>query len=120
MGSVEGRIGGLFYLRIHETGGTIRPRSARYLTVPLPAARDASGMPIKKSARDWDKTFVMRSKNGNLIVARRVGRTVVPLYLLVRQIAIAPRLGMRQRLLGGAVAFAERATKSMAREMRGG
>lgn len=120
MDSVQGRIGGLFTLKIHESGGTVRPRSAQYLTVPLPAALDASGVPVKKSARDWDKTFVMRSKNGNLIVARRDGRKVVPLYLLVRQVVIAPRLGMRDRLEAGKQRFIERTLKSLAREMRGG
>jgi hypothetical protein len=120
IGTMEGRIGGLFYLKIQETGGTLRPRGAQYLTVPLPAALDSSGMPLKKSAREWDKTFVMRSKTGNLIVARRNGKDITPLYLLVRQVVIPPRLGLRTRLETGKQYFIERTMKAMLEEMRGG
>ena len=98
---------GLRYARTQEHGGTIRPKSKRYLTVPLPDALTASGV-VKGGARlvqrgkqyftaDGDPTFVFRSKRGNLLVGARAknGRTRL-LYALKEQVRLRPRLGFRQ------------------------
>ena len=115
---IQGRIGGVHYLKIQETGGTITPKKAQYLTVPLPAAMDGAGVPLKRSAREWDNTFVARSKNGNLLIFQRRGKAVTPLYLLVKKVTIPPRLGMRQTLEVGKTYFVERAMKNMLKELR--
>ena len=118
---IEGRIGGIFYLKIHEFGGTIVPKNAKYLTVPLPAALDGSGVPLKRSARDWDRTFVMKSKNGNLLICQRgAGKSVTPLYVLVKSVKIPPRLGMRDALDRGRQFFVDRAVSQMLKVMRNG
>jgi len=119
MDTVQGQIGGVHYLRIQEFGGTIVPKTAKYLTVPLPAALDGAGVPIHKSARDWDNTFVARSKAGNLLIFQKRGKDVVPLYVLVKSVTIPPRLGMRDTLNEGRSYFVERAMKNMLKEMRG-
>jgi hypothetical protein len=115
---VQGQIGGIFYLRIQEYGGTITPKKGKYLTVPLPAALDGAGVPLRASARDWEKTFVIRSKSGNLLICRREGKQIVPLYVLVTQVVIPPRLGMRNALETGRQYFVDTAVAAMLKEMR--
>lgn len=109
----------------HEFGAVIRPKRAAFLTVPLPAALNADGTPIKARARDWDRTFVQRSKKGNLLIFRReVGRRIVPLYLLVgpgepkQFVEIPPRLGVGLTFRTVSSAFVERAVDAMLREIR--
>lgn len=107
LNDLDGRIGtGL--MTIHETGGTITAKRAKFLTIPLPAAMDAQGVPLKRRARDWDNTFVARSRAGNLIIfQRRTGGRITPLYLLKRSIKIRPRLGLAESV-GNNLPFFER------------
>lgn len=86
------------YMKMHEHGGWIRAKNAQYLTIPLPPALNANGTPKKASARDWDKTFIARSRRGNLIIFRKEGRGVVPLYVLKKKVRIPARLGLRKEL----------------------
>jgi hypothetical protein len=118
--TVEGSVGGSAIAGVHEFGATIKPKSAKYLTVPLPAALDGKGVPKKQSAREWDNTFVAQSKAGNLIIFRRRGSQVVPLYVLKSSVTIPPRLGMRKTLDAGVPYFVERAMDSLVREIMKG
>ena len=93
-----GKVGGTDYLNVHEDGAIVYARGSKYLTVPLSAAKDARGVPLKARARDWGNTFVARNKKGNLIIYQKRGRSMVPLYILVRSVYIPPRLGMEKRL----------------------
>lgn len=95
---VLGSIGGIFYLNAHEDGAIIRPVHAQYLTVPLPAALDARGMPKKLRARDWKNTFIKKSKAGNLIIFQKKGKEIIPLYVLKKSVRIPARLGMGREL----------------------
>jgi hypothetical protein len=95
-------------MSIHETGGVVRPKRAQYLTIPLPPAMDSRGVPLRKRARDWDNTFVARSKRGNLLIFRKSARSVVPLYLLKSEIYIRPRLRMAEAMDGSALPYFER------------
>ena len=105
--TVEGRIS-TGQMGIHETGGTIRAKSAGYLTIPLPAAMDSRGVPLRQRARDWDNTFVARSKKGNLIIFQKKGRkNITPLYLLKSEVYIRPRLGMERAIGEQAVPYFE-------------
>jgi hypothetical protein len=83
-------------LTVHETGATIRAKKpGGYLTIPFRAALDARGLPLRRRARDWDNTFVARSKRGNLIIFRKQGNgTIIPLYLLKNSTYVPRRLGM--------------------------
>jgi hypothetical protein len=82
-------------MTVHETGAVIRARNARYLTIPFRAALDSRGMPLRQRARDWDNTFIARSRRGNLIIFRKeTGGTITPLYLLKSSVEIPRRLGL--------------------------
>jgi hypothetical protein len=96
-------------MAIHETGGTIRAKSAGYLTIPLPSALDQRGVPLKKRAREWQNTFVARSKRGNLLIFQKRGRNnIVPLYILKPEVTIKPRLGMEKAIVSDALPYFER------------
>lgn len=106
--TVEGQIDTAGFA-IHEKGGTVSAKRAKYLTIPLPAAMDGRGVPLKKRARDWDRTFVARSKRGNLLIFRKDARGgVTPLYLLKPSIKIPARLGMEASMINDALPYFER------------
>jgi hypothetical protein len=117
LASIRGLIGGAAHLRIQETGGTITPKKSKYLTIPLPAALNANGTPKKKSARQWANTFVIKSKKGNLLIVRKVGTSIEPLYVLKKSVYIPPRLGMERALVGGLDYFIDETIDKMAREI---
>lgn len=95
---MEASLGGVAYLGIQEFGGTVVARGARYLAIPLPAALDDRGEPLRDSPQDWDNTFIQRSKAGNLLIFRRDGTGIIPLYALKTSTRIPPRLGARDVL----------------------
>lgn len=115
--SLQGYISVDFPGVIHEFGATIKPKKVKYLTVPLPAALDSRGVPLKRSARDWDNTFVARTKAGNLVIFQKRGAQIVPLYVLKSSVTIPPRLGMRETLNIGIPYFVERAMDQMVRHI---
>lgn len=87
------------YAEIHEDGGTITPKKAKWLTIPLEAALTPSGVPKKASAREWKNTFVGKSKGGALIIFQKVGKkTLVPLYVLKKSVRIPARHYMSETL----------------------
>ena len=84
----------------NEFGATIRPVHSRYLTIPMPAALTASGVPRETSARNWPDTWVEETQGGHLMIFHEdPGEAGVaePLYLLhPGPIQIPPRLNMRK------------------------
>jgi hypothetical protein len=116
---VQGEIGtnGVPYGRIHETGGTIRAKNGKYLTIPLPAALNSDGTPKKRSAREWDRTFVRESKAGNLLIFQKRGSGIVPLYVLKKKVRIPARLGLGDTLKTGTSYFVDKAMQAMLREI---
>jgi hypothetical protein len=83
---------------------TIRPKKAKMLTIPLPAAQTKAGV-TRGSARSgrWGETFIAKSKKGNLILfgkkvmqrGARAGQTagnIVPLFLLKKQVKVKTRI----------------------------
>ena len=106
--SLSGRISAA-KLSVHETGATIRAKSSGYLTIPLPAAMDSRGIPLRKRARDWANTFVTRSKKGNLLIFQKKGRReITPLYILKPEVTLRPRLGMEGVVVNDALPYFER------------
>lgn len=64
-GSVSaGSFSDLSYARIQEEGGTIHPRTRRYLAVPLVRT------PVGKWPRHFSDLVLVRSRRGNLLLAR--------------------------------------------------
>jgi hypothetical protein len=108
-GLIEGGVGfGTAYARAHVGPKgqitTIRPVTAKYLTIPLPDAVTRAGV-LRGSARSgmWGETFFARSKKGNLILfGKRIAMkgkhtgeargNIVPLFLLVKQVKIKSRI----------------------------
>lgn len=107
LNTIRGLIGGVGYLKTHEFGAVIRPKNGKYLTIPLPAALNANGTPKFQSARQWPNTFVLKSKKGNLLIVQRVGKDIVPLYLLTDRVVIPARLGMGDALRAGVDYFVD-------------
>jgi len=97
--TITGQIGAPFPISVHEKGATIRAKRAKFLTIPLPAALDSRGVPLRKKARDWPNTFVQRSRRGNLIIFRSNNDgSITPLYLLKKSVKLPARLGLEDAL----------------------
>ena len=96
-GSLEGITGTISggTMGWHEEAQTMSPRHSQYMTIPLPAAMDSRGIPLKSSARDWANTFVRMTRNGNLIMFQKRGLSIIPLYLLKSRVSRPARLGMQ-------------------------
>jgi hypothetical protein len=115
---VTGQIG-TGKMTIHETGGRVTARG-RYLTIPFKSALDGKGLPLKRRARDWDNTFVQRSRRGNLIIFRKDGSgRVVPLYLLKKSVRIPARLGLAETVEQNVPYFVARALRTIEKELIG-
>lgn len=74
----------VIYANIQDTGGLIKAKKAKYLTIPFPG--------IKGVARNFSNTFFLKSKAGNLILAQALGGKIKPLFLLRKSVMI-PRSG---------------------------
>lgn len=85
---------GLPYAFIQEFGGEITPKRAQWLTIPLAAAKTPAGV-MKKPAREWENTFFRPIKGGAqlLLMQRQAGREALALFLLVKRVRIAGKLG---------------------------
>ena len=78
---------------------TITPKKGKYLAIPLPAAQTAAGVarggPL---AGIWGKTFIARSKAGNLIIfgtssgIKKGEGDVRPLFVLKKSVVIPRRV----------------------------
>ena len=86
MTDIVGKVGtNLIYARIQELGGTITPKRARALTIPLRAALTGRGV-ARGKARDFINTFIAKS-----IIFQRVGKDIIPLFKLARRVQIRAR-----------------------------
>lgn len=117
LSDVRGQIAIPKEMVIHETGGTVSAKKAKYLTIPLKAALNANGTPIKQKARDWPNTFVAESKKGNLLIFQRRGKEVVPLYVLKKSVHIPPRLGLVKNVEGQMPAFIDKLFEALVSEI---
>jgi hypothetical protein len=101
---------------VHEKGATIYPKRAKWLTVPLPAALNPNGTPKKPTARDWQNTFVLKSKKGNLLIVQRNGKDITPLYVLKKSVTIPKRLAFEEAFLAGRDFLADKIAQDVVRE----
>lgn len=83
------------YANIHETGGTILPKKSKYLSIPLSSVMTKSRSQLRGHAfspRDFDKTFVYKSKKNNLLIARKTsGGRIENLFVLKKSVTIPAR-----------------------------
>lgn len=85
------------YARMHEEGGTLRPKAAQYLTVPTQHAQTAAGV-VRGGARSFGNTFVRRTKGGTLAIFQRRGGRAVPLFWLVKSVKVKAKHYLRSGL----------------------
>ena len=94
------------------------PKNGKYLCIPLPAALDSSGLPLKSSPRDWPNTFCAKSKAGNLLIFQRRG-TSIRAALRAEDVGHHPAApeAWAKTLRAGIPYFVERAMDAMVREV---
>lgn len=102
---------------IHETGGTMRARGGNFMAIPLPAALDGKGLPLKASPRDWEDTFCAMSRNGNLLIFQKRGTTIVPLYVLKTSVTLPARLRVNDTFQTNLPRFLDRMVDRIAAAM---
>lgn len=87
----------LRYARIQEYGGTIKPKKAKFLAIPLNAVKTAAGVarfsPREAAAAGYPHTFV---RSG--VLFGKQGDQVVPLFALRRSVTLPARPYMRPAL----------------------
>jgi len=86
--------------RVQDEGATIRPTTHKYLRIPLQGAKTAAGVDRYAGVhlcmqKVEPPIFAIRSKLGNLLLARRIGTgkdaQIQPLYVLKSQVTLKPR-----------------------------
>lgn len=88
----------LGYMALQETGGTIRPKQAQLLTVPLEAAKTPRGVPrftAREAASKYESTFWQKTPSGSLILFGRNASGIVPLFAGVKRVTLPPRPWLR-------------------------
>lgn len=78
------------YAAIHEYGGTIEPRSAGALTIPVSAEAVKALADADGDIRSLD-LVVVRTVSGQAALARKRGETLDIMFLLVRSVTIPAR-----------------------------
>lgn len=77
----------------------VRPKTARWLTIPLSAAMTAGGR-LRGSAQSgrFKKTYFAKSKKGNLILFGKVGggEKTLPLFVLKKSVTIRQRIDVKE------------------------
>lgn len=80
------------YARIHQFGGVIRPKRAKYLTIPTKFNQTPRGN-TRTGARHLVNSFVKRSKKGNLLIFQsQPSGDIKPMFVLKKQVTIPKRL----------------------------
>lgn len=120
MGAKLDNLQGVFHLGeklvFHEYGGT-KTAGGKMMTIPLPAALDSRGVPLRKSARDWSNTFVAETRAGNVVIFQRRGGSIVPLYVLKDSVTVKPRLGFREEVANGIPRFVGRMADKLIQQL---
>jgi hypothetical protein len=88
------------YAAVQEYGGTITPKNASMLTIPLPGpALTERGVPRFKSARDVPGLFVFKSASGQAFLAQHTGKGpggIALWYILRKSVSSAIESGSKR------------------------
>jgi len=103
------------WVGVHEYGATIRPRRARYLAIPLTEEARRVGSPRAYPS----PLFSARSRRGNLLLFRREGRAIVPVYLLRDSVTIPARPALAPTVARFAPQIAQELTAAIDRLLAG-
>ena len=121
-GDIRGQIGSpLTYASTQEFGATIHGKNSKkkLLTIPLPAALNKNGTMKLPKARDYPRTFVAKSRRGNLLIFQKIGkRKIVPLFVLKKSVKIPARLNMGVAIEGGSRALGDIIIEQTLREFQ--
>lgn len=82
------------YSRSIEDGGTIRPRRAKMLAIPLDAAKYGVGGTV--SARHHSDLFMIRSKKGNLLLVKAEAGGITPMFVLKDMVKLPARPSIKR------------------------
>lgn len=85
------------YARIHELGGVITPKRARYLAVPIGTEAHKLSRGLRSLRQRKDLTLI-RGKGGKLLLMRKVGRRLEPAFVLKASVLMPPRPYVRPSL----------------------
>lgn len=96
---------GVPYAAIHEFGGVIKPKKARWLTIPLDYVKTKAGVPrytareiiANPSLGNLESTFFRVTKKGNLVLFGATGKDITPLFALKKEVRIEARMGFREQ-----------------------
>jgi phage gpG-like protein len=113
--SVAGQVGtNLAYAAIHEFGGTIEPKNAKWLTIPFEG--------VQGRARDYTDTFFRwkRGKEGqSLILFQNVkGGEPIPLFVLVKKAEIPARPYLNPALKENEQEIVKRISETLVRSLK--
>jgi len=100
-GVIKGEVGpeGVPYASIHEFGGEITPKNAKYLAIPLDEVKGPDGIARAKPMDFAGRSFFIKSRAGNLILAMRAeGGEMVPLFLMKKSVKVPARPYIRPAL----------------------
>lgn len=112
---VSGQVGSkLAYAAIHEFGGTIEPKTAKWLTIPFEG--------VKGRARDYQDTFFRWKKGADgqqLILFQNVkGGDPIPLFVLVKRVEIPARPYLNPALKQNEQHITERMNEALRRSLK--
>jgi hypothetical protein len=103
--ATAGVMSSLEYAAVQNYGGVIRPRVREHLAIPLKRP------PVGKWPRDFAKgeLFAIRSRKGNLILAKTKGRAkgIEPIFVLKKSVRLSPK-GHLERARDAAAAQVQR------------
>jgi phage gpG-like protein len=89
---VIGEIGSsAIYAAIHEFGGIIKPKRAKYLAIPLNAVKSSAGIARYKPMDFRGKSFIFKSKKGSLLMAMKQEKSLELLFALKEEVKIPAR-----------------------------
>jgi len=85
---------GVPYARIHEYGGVIRPKRAKYLTIPI--HERSRGKTVQRKPRDFELTFFRSPKTNKLLAADKTNGDI--LFFLTKRVRIKPKRYIKKAL----------------------
>jgi len=85
-GSPGGGADAVRYARIQHEGGTIRPKKAKFLTIPFPGGPADRRVPLRAADFEQDDTFVAKG-----IIFRKLQSGIEPLFILKRSVTLPAR-----------------------------
>lgn len=112
------------YARAHEFGAVIKPKNAKFLTIPIGQYRVQSRTARIRSARQVKDLVYIPRKNGEFggMLGRPKGRgkarSIEPLFLLRKRVTIPPRPFLRPALYDNGPRIAAALGEGIRREMR--